>query len=133
MSAGGVSAVRPYHRDTILNMSEKATALLKKALTLPEKERAELASSLIDSLDSTIDEDVEAAWQEKGRAAHGGHEAAGLLRWTCHHLERYGEQFPVPAGLELFCAINPCPANRTAIHFRAWPAMFGSKISCPFL
>jgi putative addiction module component (TIGR02574 family) len=37
--------------------------LLKQALTLPEKERAELAASLIDSLDPTIDEDVEAAWQ----------------------------------------------------------------------
>jgi len=29
------------------------------------EERAELASSLIDSLDSTTDEDVEAAWQEE--------------------------------------------------------------------
>ena len=39
--------------------------MLKKALTLPMEERAELASSLIDSLDSTTDEDVEAAWQEE--------------------------------------------------------------------
>ena len=46
-------------------MSEEATALLKKALTLPVEERAELASSLIDSLDSATDEDVEAAWQEE--------------------------------------------------------------------
>jgi putative addiction module component (TIGR02574 family) len=46
-------------------MSEEATALLKKALTLPVKERAELASSLIDSLDSSTDENVEAAWQEE--------------------------------------------------------------------
>jgi putative addiction module component (TIGR02574 family) len=58
------SALPGYcQRGTILNMSEEATALLKKALTLPEKERAELASSLIDSLDSAIDEGVEAAWQ----------------------------------------------------------------------
>ncbi len=46
-------------------MSEEAIALLKKALTLPVKERAELASSLIDSLDSSTDENVEAAWQEE--------------------------------------------------------------------
>ena len=46
-------------------MSEKATTLLKEALALPANERAELASSLIDSLDSTCDEDVEAAWQEE--------------------------------------------------------------------
>ena len=44
-------------------MSEEASELLKRALTLPLEERAELASSLIDSLDSSTDEDVEAAWQ----------------------------------------------------------------------
>ncbi|HZL69002.1 MAG TPA: addiction module protein [Candidatus Limnocylindrales bacterium] len=46
-------------------MSEEATELLKRALTLPLKERAELASSLMESLDLTRDEDVEAAWQEE--------------------------------------------------------------------
>lgn len=44
-------------------MREEATDLLKKALTLTAKERAELASSLIDSLDPISDENVEAAWQ----------------------------------------------------------------------
>ena len=39
--------------------------LLKHALTLPENERAELASDLIDSLDPTIDIDAEMAWQEE--------------------------------------------------------------------
>jgi putative addiction module component (TIGR02574 family) len=43
----------------------EAGELLKKALTLPEKERAELASSLIDSLDPTIDADAELAWQKE--------------------------------------------------------------------
>jgi putative addiction module component (TIGR02574 family) len=43
----------------------EATELLKHALTLSDKERAELASSLIDSLDPTIDPDVESAWQEE--------------------------------------------------------------------
>src|SRR5271165_3859873 len=52
-------------RVTIVAMSEEATALLKKALTLPVEERADLASSLIDSLDTTCDENAEAAWQEE--------------------------------------------------------------------
>jgi Putative addiction module component len=46
-------------------MSEEAVELLKRALTLPLEERAELASSLIDSLGLTASEDVEAAWQEE--------------------------------------------------------------------
>jgi putative addiction module component (TIGR02574 family) len=44
-------------------MSEEAIELLRKALTLPLEERAELASSLMESLDLIQDEDVEAAWQ----------------------------------------------------------------------
>ena len=43
----------------------EASELLKKALALPDKERAELAANLIDSLDTTVDEDAEAAWQEE--------------------------------------------------------------------
>jgi putative addiction module component (TIGR02574 family) len=43
----------------------EARELLKQALTLPDEERAELAASLIDSLDTTVDENVEAAWQEE--------------------------------------------------------------------
>ncbi len=43
----------------------EAGELLKQALTLTEKERAELASSLIDSLDTTVDPDAELAWQEE--------------------------------------------------------------------
>jgi putative addiction module component (TIGR02574 family) len=46
-------------------MMQEANELLKKALALPEKERAELAGSLIESLDATVDEDVEAAWQQE--------------------------------------------------------------------
>jgi len=41
----------------------QAGDLLKQALTLSDKERAELASSLIDRLDPTIDLDAEVAWQ----------------------------------------------------------------------
>jgi putative addiction module component (TIGR02574 family) len=43
-------------------MTRETSELLKKALSLPVAERAELAGTLIESLDSTEDESVEAAW-----------------------------------------------------------------------
>lgn len=46
-------------------MSQESTELLKKALTLPVAERAELAGSLIESLDEADDESVKAAWDEE--------------------------------------------------------------------
>ncbi len=46
-------------------MTQEAAELLKKALTLPVSERADLAGSLIESLDETQDEAVEAAWDEE--------------------------------------------------------------------
>lgn len=46
-------------------MTEKADALLREALALPAEDRAELATSLIDSLDAAPDDEVEAAWQEE--------------------------------------------------------------------
>lgn len=48
-------------------MTRETAELLKKALALPAEERADLASTLIDSLDDTVDENVEAAWQEEIR------------------------------------------------------------------
>ena len=35
------------------------------ALALSEQKRADLASTLIDSFDTTVDENVEATWQEE--------------------------------------------------------------------
>jgi putative addiction module component (TIGR02574 family) len=46
-------------------MTQEAPELLKRALALPAEERVDLASTLIDSLDATVDENVEAAWQEE--------------------------------------------------------------------
>jgi putative addiction module component (TIGR02574 family) len=46
-------------------MTREANAILKRALTLPVPERAELASSLIESLDGAKDKSVEAAWDEE--------------------------------------------------------------------
>jgi putative addiction module component (TIGR02574 family) len=46
-------------------MTQEATELLQRALALSEEERAELASTLIDSLDTILDPNAEAAWQEE--------------------------------------------------------------------
>jgi len=46
-------------------MADEATELLKRAMTLPVAERAELAGSLIESLDEAADESVKAAWNEE--------------------------------------------------------------------
>ena len=46
-------------------MTEKTSKLLQTALALSEEERAELACSLIDSLDSTIEEGAEDAWDRE--------------------------------------------------------------------
>lgn len=43
----------------------EAGELLKHALTLSDKERAQLAANLIDSLDPTVDPDTELVWQEE--------------------------------------------------------------------
>jgi putative addiction module component (TIGR02574 family) len=46
-------------------MDQKIDELLKNALTLPVADRAELAGSMIESLDNAKDESVEAAWEEE--------------------------------------------------------------------
>ena len=46
-------------------MKRDTAEILKEALTLPPEARAALADSLLDSLDSEIDEDREAAWQRE--------------------------------------------------------------------
>ncbi|MGB9490995.1 MAG: addiction module protein [Terriglobales bacterium] len=52
-------------------MTHEAHELLQKALTLPDKERAELAGNLIASLEAIQDPDVDAAWQDEiSRRSH---------------------------------------------------------------
>jgi len=46
-------------------MTEQTSNLLQKALTLSEEERADLACSLIDSLDATVDENAMSAWDQE--------------------------------------------------------------------
>jgi putative addiction module component (TIGR02574 family) len=44
-------------------MNREASELLERALKLPPEARAALAGSLIDSLDETMDDGVEQAWE----------------------------------------------------------------------
>ena len=44
-------------------MSRDTVEILKEALALPAEARAALVASLLDSLDTEVDPDVEAAWQ----------------------------------------------------------------------
>jgi putative addiction module component (TIGR02574 family) len=46
-------------------MTQQVSELLQKALSLSEEERAELAGSLIESLDAAVDEAAESAWNEE--------------------------------------------------------------------
>jgi putative addiction module component (TIGR02574 family) len=46
-------------------MTKQASELFQKALALSEEEHAELAGSLIESLDATVDESAEAAWNQE--------------------------------------------------------------------
>jgi putative addiction module component (TIGR02574 family) len=46
-------------------MTERSIELLQKALSLTEEERIDLASSLLNSLDTSPDPDAEALWQEE--------------------------------------------------------------------
>lgn len=46
-------------------MTDRASQLLQQAVSLSEEERAELASSLLESLDASQDEGVQRAWEEE--------------------------------------------------------------------
>lgn len=46
-------------------MSEQAARILAEALSLPPRERAEIATALLASLDDTADPDVETAWRRE--------------------------------------------------------------------
>jgi putative addiction module component (TIGR02574 family) len=44
-------------------MAASRDDILRKALTLPERDRADLVGALIDSLDAEVEEGVEDAWR----------------------------------------------------------------------
>lgn len=64
-------------------MSRNADQLLDEALRLPEPDRAELATRLIDSLDPAADDDVETAWAAEihRRLNDLDHERVGTIPW----------------------------------------------------
>lgn len=51
--------------DILSTVTQGAKELLRRALALPEEERAALASSLIESLAPAVDEYCEEAWNEE--------------------------------------------------------------------
>ena len=65
-------------------MKRDAAEILKDALTLPTEARAALASSLLDSLDTDVDEDAEAAWatEVKRRVAERDSGAVKTVPWA---------------------------------------------------
>jgi putative addiction module component (TIGR02574 family) len=64
-------------------MTQRTQELFQKALTLTEEERAELAGSLIESLDPRIDTDAENAWNQEitRRAAELDSSRAKTIPW----------------------------------------------------
>lgn len=46
-------------------MTRNAETVLREALTLPEKERAEIAGALLESLEPAREAGVEAAWRQE--------------------------------------------------------------------
>jgi putative addiction module component (TIGR02574 family) len=64
-------------------MTQRSLELLQQALTLPEEERADLAASLLNSLDTSPDPDAESLWQEEvsRRASHLDSGKAKTIPW----------------------------------------------------
>ncbi len=65
-------------------MKRQAAAILKDALAVATGARAALAGSLLESLDSEVDEDAEAAWATEinRRVAELDSGAAKTVPWT---------------------------------------------------
>jgi putative addiction module component (TIGR02574 family) len=64
-------------------MENEAAELLKRAIQLPPEERAALAESLFESLDTEADPDVEEAWTKEiaRRVAEIESGAAKMIPW----------------------------------------------------
>ena len=60
--AGGARLVSHGSFGNLENMNTRAQEILRSALALPESDRAEIAASLIHSLDMETNENVDAAW-----------------------------------------------------------------------
>jgi putative addiction module component (TIGR02574 family) len=65
-------------------MKRDPAEILKEALALPTEARAALAGSLLDSLDTDVDEDAEASWatEVNGRVAALDSGAVKTIPWA---------------------------------------------------
>ena len=65
-------------------MKREAAEILKDALGLPMEARAALAGSLLESLDTEVDEDAEAAWatEVNRRVGELGSGAVKTIPWV---------------------------------------------------
>lgn len=65
-------------------MKREPAEILKDALALPAEARAALAGSLLESLDTEVDEDAEAAWatEVNRRVAELNHGAVKTIPWA---------------------------------------------------
>jgi putative addiction module component (TIGR02574 family) len=65
-------------------MKRDAAEILKEALALPTEARAALAGSLLDSLDTDVDEDAEVSWatEVNRRVAGLNSGAVKTVSWT---------------------------------------------------
>jgi putative addiction module component (TIGR02574 family) len=59
-------------------MTRQAETLLQQALTLDERERAEVAGALLESLEPEAEADVEAAWRQEVAARIADQDSGGL-------------------------------------------------------
>jgi putative addiction module component (TIGR02574 family) len=80
-------------------MNTHAKKLLEDALQLSETDRAELAASLIDSLDEEVDEDAAAAWD------------AEILRRLTELRDGTVKPIPWPEARRIILGIADAPAN----------------------
>jgi putative addiction module component (TIGR02574 family) len=64
-------------------MTQRSLEVLEKALALTEEERADIAASLVESLDPIVDADAESAWQQEiaRRAAQLDSGKAKTIPW----------------------------------------------------
>jgi putative addiction module component (TIGR02574 family) len=61
-------------------MRQRAETVLQEALKLPEQERTEIASALLESLGPEPEADVETAWRQEVAARVAALEAGGVER-----------------------------------------------------
>jgi putative addiction module component (TIGR02574 family) len=127
---GSWALERRVPEDRIQDMMQEAQQLLKKALALPDKERADVAGSLIDSLDDTIDENAEAAWQDEV-ARRFQEVRAGNVKTTSWDDVRTKGRTPgrlthararTPAPPSIFCCPITLPRRSRLAFRRIFPA-----------